>query len=510
MNIKLLENEVWWGGCVADGLKMPYLANSCFSRSLDPNPTYNQCVPLLLSSVGRFLYAENAFSFTIEGEEISISSRYELPVLYEGFGSLKGAYLESCRRFFPPQGGVPDEALFTEPQFNTWIEFIYGQNQAGILDYAKSIIKAGFRPGVLMIDCGWSPYNGNLTFDGRSFPDPKAFVDELHDMGFLVMLWLAPFISADTVEYRLLRNAGFLVKDVSGEPSIKHWWDGYSAVLDLTNPGAEEWLYGKLKALEEEYGVDGFKFDGGDAFYYADDDVTFSPVTPNGQCELWARFGLRFRLSEYRACWKLGGFPLAQRLGDKQHSWGEMGLGTVIPSVLAQGILGYAYTCPDMIGGGEYLNFLENSDKLDFELFVRYAQCSALMPMMQFSAAPWRVLDERHSKLCVAATDLRREYAPLILQLAQESAVTGEPIVRAMEYAFPHEGLARVNDQFMLGDRVLVAPVITKGAVTRAVALPKGRWRDSDGAVTEGGCTIIVDAPLDTLPIFTRLDGDEV
>ena len=60
-----------------------------------------------------------------------------------------------------------------------------------------------------------------------------------------------------------------------------------------------------------------------------------------------------------------------------------------------------SYTCPDMIGGGEYLNFLENSSNLDEELFVRYAQCAALMPMMQFSAAPWRVLSKENFEIDV-------------------------------------------------------------------------------------------------------------
>lgn len=136
-----------------------------------------------------------------------------------------------------------------------------------------------------------------------------------------------------------------------------------------------------------------------------------------------------------------------------------------------------------MIGGGEYANFTANSDKLDDELFVRYAQCAALMPMMQFSAAPWRVLPPKAAELCVQAAKLHEQYTEDILALAKHAAQTGEPIVRYMEYCFPHQGMETVQDQFMLGDSLLVAPVLTKGDRTRNVVLPTGRWKYVDGTV---------------------------
>lgn len=73
-----------------------------------------------------------------------------------------------------------------------------------------------------------------------------------------------------------------------------------------------------------------------------------------------------------------------------------------------------------------------------------------------------------------------------------------------MGYDFPHEGLAEVTDQFMLGDRFLVAPVLERGATSRSVRLPAGRWRAPDGTVIAGGRTVRVNAPLDELPVFER------
>jgi len=96
----------------------------------------------------------------------------------------------------------------------------------------------------------------------------------------------------------------------------------------------------------------------------------------------------------------------------------------------------------------------------------------------------------------------RQHFTPYIMALARESARTGEPIVRSLEYAFPHRGYASVGDEFMLGDRVLVAPVLTKGATTRTAQIPPGRWRAWNGVRVNGPRAIEVAAPLGALPYF--------
>ena len=123
---------------------------------------------------------------------------------------------------------------------------------------------------------------------------------------------------------------------------------------------------------------------------------------------------------------------------------------------------------------------------IDQELFVRYAQASALFPMMQFSLAPWRVLDEGHLASVREAALLHTSQAEAILALAKEASETGIPIVRNMEFAFPNQGYEAVRDQFLLGDDILVAPISTKGRDSRTVLIPPGRWEGMDGAVGEG------------------------
>ena len=90
------------------------------------------------------------------------------------------------------------------------------------------------------------------------------------------------------------------------------------------------------------------------------------------------------------------------------------------------------------------------------------------------------------------------------MEYARKAAETGEPIVRLMEYQFPHEGLADVKDQFMLGDRYLIAPVVDN-RLERDVRLPKGMWRDELGKKYKGGKTYTIDAPLNRLPYFEKI-----
>ena len=93
-----------------------------------------------------------------------------------------------------------------------------------------------------------------------------------------------------------------------------------------------------------------------------------------------------------------------------------------------------------------------------------------------------------------------------MLRLVREAFASGEPIVRSLEYEFPHQGLHNIMDAFMLGDKYLVAPVVIKGAVLRTVKLPTGKWKYIDGTLYEGGQEVTVDAPTETLPIFEKIE----
>jgi len=503
LTLKINENEYWYGLGSVYGVKMPLSRSSEFKVDMRTKFTGNQEAPFMVSSDGRYVWSEFPFSVDVSGGEMKLEGSDDLKV-YDGFGDLRSAYLDACGKFFKPNGELPAENFFRKPQYNTWAELIYDQNQADVLKYAHGILDNGLPAGIIMIDDNWNCYYGKWEFNRAVFPDPKAMVDELHSLGFEVMLWVCPFVSPDSAEFRALSKNNLLVRDKDGNVAIRKWWNGYSAVLDLTNPEAEKWFVDQTDRLTRDYGIDGYKLDAGDVYFYRDDDMTYIPeATAHDQCELWARLGLHYKYNEYRGCWKCAGLPLVQRLCDKAHRWKE-GVATLIPNTLSQGILGYSYTCPDMIGGGSFTDFLPGAPTLDAQQFVRSAQCSAMLPMMQYSAAPWRVLEREYADMCIAAGEIHLKFADEIFALVKDSSVSGEPVIRYMEYVFPHQGLGYINDQFMLGDSILAAPVVEKDVFKRDVVLPEGKWTYCDGTVYDGGCTVTVDAPVNVLPYFVK------
>jgi alpha-glucosidase len=505
-SIALKQGEMWFGGAVTEGHLMPFKPG--YSFDMYGNTGGNQAVPLLVSTKGRFIWSGEPFKFTIQNNSITISNTSGAITIDSAGKNLHEAFNNASKRFFPAKNKLPDTLLFSKPQYNTWIELVYNQNEADILTYAKAIIANGFPPGVIMIDDNWADYYGRFDFRADRFKNAAAMVDTLHSLGFKVMLWVSPFVSPDTEVFRELLAKKLLLMDNGGKtdmpwnkaekPAIIEWWNGHSAVLDFTNPDAKKWYQGRLDHMVNTYHLDGFKFDAGDADFYPATGLSFKKVTPNEHSRLWGEIGLNYPLNEYRAMWKMGGEPLVQRLRDKRHNWED--LQKLIPHLITAGLLGYQFTCPDMIGGGEYGSFI-GRDKLDEQLVVRSAQCSALMPMMQFSVAPWRVLSKENLAMVKKAVETRAKYMPYIMQLVKQAAATGEPVARSMEYEFPNQGFADVKGQFMLGSKYLVAPMVANATI-KTIYLPKGKWKSDLGKTVKGPVKIEMEVAADRLPVF--------
>jgi len=513
LELQVEMGEYWWGGLSSFGHTTPYDAASEVTHDLWGDNKGNQAQPLLLSSKGRYVWCEGPIKYTFRDGQLLVSSRNGEIVSGRAGSNLRDAYDHAVNNFFPPNGKIPREQLFTHPQYNTWIELGYDQNEADILSYAEAIIDNGYPPGVLMIDDNWQEDYGVWEFSPRRFKDPKSMIRKLHDMDFQVMMWICPFVSPDSEVFRELAKEGMLLLDpqktqdilwanTKNRAAIIRWWNGASACLDLSNPKTSQWFKEKLDHLVRDYGVDGFKFDAGDAKFYTGGVVSFKQGSPNDQTTYFATFGLNYPLNEYRASWKMAGLPLAQRLRDKGHNWED--LRKLIPDQMSQSIMGYAYTCPDMIGGGMHGSFRPGS-VIDEELVVRSAQVHALMPMMQFSVAPWRVLSEENNAICLKMAQLHLTMGAKILELAREASETGEPIVKPMALAYPDHGYETIKDQFMFGNDILVAPVLEKGARSRTVVFPKGKWKGDNGRTLRGSRTIEIEAPLDRLPYFTKI-----
>ncbi len=255
----------------------------------------------------------------------------------------------------------------------------------------------------------------------------------------------------------------------------------------------------------ERYGIDGFKFDSGDTYLYQEDDRTYKKQDASAHTREFNLFCKEFSFNEFRNVWDLGGCPVVCRLQDKAPRWKNDGLDILIPNMLTQGILGYYFGCPDMIGGGCGGYFADKNYKTDEELYLRWLAASVLCPMMQFSISPKRILSDESFKHVEKLVKIRDRYIDRIMELAKNAAKTGEPILRYMEYEFPGMGYERITDQFMLGDDILAAPIFEPGARDRDVLLPDGKWQDEKGNVYTGGSSYKMYAELWELIILKKI-----
>ena len=532
LSVKMDPGEKWWGLCNNFGREMPFTEKSNFNCDLRVENYGHQSLSFLCSDKGRAIWCPEPVGVRIAKGEIALESDKGEILLKENAGrNLAEAYRFASRMWFPPTGAEPDLLYFAAPQYNTWIELTYHQNEKDILAYAKSMLDHGLPPGVFMIDDTWQHGYGEWYFDKYRFSDPKGMMDKLHGMGFKVLLWMCPFVSMDTPAYRRIAwgknpddvngfptKGGFLASSTKvgwyGTPPAApiEWWNGTSALLDFTHPNAVAWFDEQLERLVKDFGADGFKFDGGGVHFYAGcaglegaSPKTFaydSSASPAAQSALYGTFALKYKGSEYRNGFGFAGKPVIMRLHDKKHSWDA--LRRLVPDMIAAGFVGCPFICPDMIGGGAWTAFLPGAP-FDPELFIRSAQVHALCPMMQISASPWRVLKQEHQNIFKRVVELRQRFAPRFVDLAKETARSGEPMMRNLEYCFPGEGYYDIKDEFMMGNNLLVAPVVEKGATFRKVVLPPGKWKADDGRTYDGSRTIEVATPLERLPYFEKM-----
>ena len=187
----------WFGGNVTSGHHWPLETGQI---ELDPFlASSNQTSPIWLTSngAGFFIPTSRPMGFSIgkNGDglfrfnvkecssfEYRIIAGKDIVEVYDSFIGMVGK-----------PSVVPPKGYFTKPVFNTWIEFQKDQRQPKILNYARTLREHEFGCEVFMIDDMWQTHYGDHAFDSGKFPDPRAMVDELHRMGFKVVLWDVPF-----------------------------------------------------------------------------------------------------------------------------------------------------------------------------------------------------------------------------------------------------------------------------------------------------------------------------
>ncbi len=404
----------------------------------------------------------------------------------------------------------PPDDFFAKPWFSTRFEFaLRGADQKTAEAFADEIAANNLPCGVFALECDWATHPGSMTFDQVDFPDPKAMFGKIRGKGFRPVLSMSSFVSPDSRECRRFRydpEHGGLDHLLRGPddrtPAILRWRGGCSATWDLTRPAAFGFFLDMLTTFSDKYGVDGFLFESldpaemKDGRFYAQD---------RGVAIFMARYGQLARYFPYSVYDSPGSGVTGTvvRLSPRRHDWKELGL--VIPELLARSREGVLCCVPDGVGGGstDWIR-QDRTNAIDQVLFLRSCAMQALMPTMHFARAPWRGLSPQGLDICRGFIRLHASLSPYIIEQVRNAANTGVPVVRSMDDVFPGQGFNRPLQQFMLGSRYLVAPVVSRdGSVT--IEIPAGAWTDPRGMTVEGPKTIKLEkVPLSFLPYFER------
>lgn len=266
---------------------------------------------------------------------------------------IREAHVQLLRRLPRPTSPQPPALeVMRAPIWSTWARYKMDVDQEKVEAYALEIHERGFPRSHLEIDDRWSVRYGDMAFDAVKFPDAPGMVKRLKALGFTVTLWVTPFAEPASEAYAEGRAGGYWLKDGSGAPALITWWQGEGVALNVTDPKATAWMASRLRSLVESTGVDGFKFDAGEAQFVPEGAM----AEPNRYCAGWARLAATFGGGgEVRCADGSQDVGLWTREFDKDSRWSlQNGLRALVTSALHLGVLGYPFVLPDMVGGNAY------------------------------------------------------------------------------------------------------------------------------------------------------------
>ena len=387
----------------------------------------------------------------------------------------------------------------------------------GVIDTLK---QRGYPVDGMVLDLYWYGVEtdmGRLEWDAQKWPQHQEMLHNLKNRGVNTVLITQPYINKIGAidNYNLLDSLGLLTKDGRGVTNDVTTWVGEAGMFDMANPDTREWLWNRLRPLTAE-GVAGWWGDLGEPEVHPATIVHANGETAeqfhNAYGNVWSSLiydGLRKDFPDMRPLLMMrGGTTGLQRYSvmpwttDVSRSWG--GLQPQIKLMLSSGLSGLGYMSSD-IGGFA----VDPEHPTDPELYVRWLQMGTFTPTLrthaQLKPEPYNYPEiEDIAKKYIR---MRYEWLPYNYTLAYENARYGLPLARPLNFRGDNPSAKfAVDDEYLWGDNVLVAPVMTQGAKSRSVLFPAGEWVDFFNPKKQyrGGSSYTVDAPLDKLPLFVR------
>ncbi len=409
------------------------------------------------------------------------------------------------------------------------------QTQEELLSVAREYKRRGLPISVIVIDFFHWPYEGEWKFDPEYWPDPDAMVRELKEMGIELMVSVWPTVDYRSENFREMKEKGYLINTDRGFPNGLRFLND-SLHYDATHPGAREYVWGKIKEHYYDKGIKIFWLDEAEPEYSVYDfdnyryhlgpNVQIGNIYPKCYAQTFYEGmeaqGQKNIVNLLRCAWagsqKYGALVWS---GDIHSSFES--LRNQFAAGLNMGMAGIPWWTTDIGGfhGGD------PSDPAFREVLVRWFQYGAFCPVMRLHGdrmphqkplgterggrcpsggdnEVWSFGEEAY-EICKKYLFLRERMRPYTEEAMAQAHEKGTPVMRPLFYGYPQDSQTwEVEDQYLYGDHILVAPVMYAGQTSRQVYLPEGAVWTNVWTREEflGGQTILVDAPLDRIPLF--------
>lgn len=411
------------------------------------------------------------------------------------------------------------------------------QTQEELLEVVREYKRRKLPLDVIVIDFFHWPRQGEWKFDPVYWPDPDAMVKELQELGVELMVSIWPTVDRQSENYEEMLEKGYLIRTERGFRTGLNF-EGATIHYDATNPNAREYVWDKVKQNYYKKGIKIFWLDEAEPEYTAYDfdnyryyrgtDLEIGNIYPVEYARTFyegmEKEGQKNIVNLLRCAWagsqKFGTLVWS---GDIASSFSSMK--NQLAAGLNMGLAGIPWWTTD-IGGFHGGN---PNDPQFRELFVRWFQWGAFCPVMRLhgdreprqpqygttggatccSGAANEVWSygEDVYKICKKYMEMREQMRAYTRRLMAEASEKGTPVMRTLFYEFPEDPYCwEVEDVYMYGDKLLVAPILESGAERRNIYLPAGySWQDCETKVIyEGGQRVEIPVSMETMPVFLK------
>ncbi|KAK9783883.1 hypothetical protein SCAR479_00442 [Seiridium cardinale] len=494
-------------------------------------------IPFALSSLGYgFLWNNPAIGRAVLGKNVMSFEAYSTRSLdYWVVAGDTPAEMEEA--YANVTGKVP---MMPEYGLGFWQCKLRYQTQEELLEVAREYRRRDLPIDLIVIDFFHWPMQGEWKFDPTYWPDPDAMIKELTDLKIELMVSIWPTVDKRSENYEEMLEKGLLIRVDRGVRTAMDF-QGDTVHFDATNPKSREYVWQKCK---ENYYSKGIKifwldeaepeytaYDFDNYRYYLGSNLSIGNLYPRDYARAFyegqEKQGQQNIVNLLRCAWagsqKYGALVWS---GDIASSWSS--LRNQIAAGLHMGIAGIPWWTTDI--GGFHGGDPNNEDFR--ELFVRWFQWGAFCPVMRLHGdrepqqpqhgttggatcrsgannEVWSYGPEVY-EICKKYMLIRENMRDYTRTLMKEAHEKGTPVIRPLFYEFPQDKKSwDIGQQYMYGAKYLCCPVLEPGLTKVSVYLPPlkdgASWASFSGDTTfEGGQSVEVDCPLDTMPVFVR------